>query len=203
MSRYRVTLGLALLSVFAPLSAFAQPARQPQALVVQPLQRSNIEADDRFDLVLIACDARLQTVDYPDVIASEGVVETIAVATVPAAFNRAAAAEKQERVKCFIDALPATFEDVQTAPRHPKWLDVNIAATPPGWTRFKAADDWLKTERTGTIAATPEFNHFVAEGCGDAVFGDREELFQQFIEWQCKQRCTWKRDVPAIETRVA
>ncbi len=190
MSRYQVTLGLALLSVLSPLSALAPPARQPQALVVQPLQRSNIEADDRFDLVLIACDERLQTVDYPDVIAVDGVIETITVATVPAAFNRAGATERHERVKCFTDALPATFEDFHAAQRHPKWLDVNIAANPPGWARFKAADDWLKTKRTTTIAATPEFNHFVAAGCGDTVLGDREELFQQFIEWQRKQRCT-------------
>jgi len=31
----------------------------------------------------------------------------------------------------------------QQPPRHPKWHDVNLAATLPGWPRFEAAQEWL------------------------------------------------------------
>ena len=46
-----------------------------------------------------------------------------------------------------MEALFTKLPEFQKPPRHPKWVEVNLAATVPGWRRFKAAQDWL--DRTG------------------------------------------------------
>jgi hypothetical protein len=36
------------------------------------------------------------------------------------------------------------FAAMEKPPRHPKWHEVNLAASVPGWTRFLAADEQIK-----------------------------------------------------------
>lgn len=81
MRQYQVTLGLAFLSALSSFPAFAQPARQRPAPVIQPLQSGDIRADD------------------PDVIARDGAVKTIAAGIVLAAANRAAHTDRNERLE--------------------------------------------------------------------------------------------------------
>ncbi len=50
-------------------------------------------------------------------------------------------------------------------PRHPKWKDVNLAATVPGWTRWSVAEDMLRKVRQDAVAEAPpasgEFTAFL------------------------------------------
>ena len=44
----------------------------------------------------------------------------------------------------FIERLFTNWEKFQKPPFHPKWRDVNLAATVPGWTRYPVADEILQ-----------------------------------------------------------
>jgi hypothetical protein len=44
-------------------------------------------------------------------------------------------------------ALFTKWEGFQVAPRHPKWRDVNLAATVPGWSRYPLAEQMLQRLR--------------------------------------------------------
>jgi TRAP transporter TAXI family solute receptor len=89
--------------------------------------------------------AELDASQYPALVPAGGSVETIAVGSVMAVYAWTPGQERYNKVARFIDAFFAKFPGFRQAPQHPKWQEVNLAATLPGWTRFPAAEEWLKT----------------------------------------------------------
>ena len=95
--------------------------------------------------------------------------------------------------KRFVEALFTKWDKFQQPPRHPKWRDVNLAATVPGWKRFPAAEDWLRENHVSQAvpAARKKFQQFLATtGRADEAAGsasDHERLFQEFIKWNRQQ----------------
>jgi TRAP-type uncharacterized transport system substrate-binding protein len=88
--------------------------------------------------------ATLNHDDYPELIASGETVGTVAVSTVLIAYGWPKTnVDRYRRVQRFVEAFFPRIADFQRPPRHPKWHDVNLAATLPGWTRFEAAQAWL------------------------------------------------------------
>jgi TRAP-type uncharacterized transport system substrate-binding protein len=82
--------------------------------------------------------------DYPDLIATGETVDTVAVGAVLIAYNWPKTnVDRYRRVQRFVEAFFPRIADFQRPPRHPKWHDVNLAATLPGWPRFEAAQAWL------------------------------------------------------------
>jgi TRAP-type uncharacterized transport system substrate-binding protein len=90
--------------------------------------------------------AELSPAQYPALIPAGGSVETIAVGAVMAVFAWQPGHERYAKVARFIDAFFAKFAAFRQPPQHPKWQEVNLAATVPGWTRFPAAQEWLKAQ---------------------------------------------------------
>lgn len=81
--------------------------------------------------------AYLEAQDYPGLIPSGSRVATIAVPTVLAAYNHARDNDRYRRQARFVDYLFARLENLQKKPGFdPKWKDINLAATVPGWQRF-------------------------------------------------------------------
>jgi TRAP-type uncharacterized transport system substrate-binding protein len=100
--------------------------------------------------------------DYPELIASGETVDTVAVSAVLIAYNwPKTSVDRYRRIQRFVEAFFPRIADFQRPPRHPKWHDVNLAATLPGWTRFEAAQAWLDSHQQaaprspGTAAAAP------------------------------------------------
>ncbi len=93
--------------------------------------------------------------DYPELIAAGETVDTVAVSAVLIAYNwPKTSVDRYRRVQRFVEAFFPRIADFQRPPRHPKWHDVNLAATLPGWTRFEAAQEWLDSHlRTRPPAA--------------------------------------------------
>ncbi|NKE44960.1 TAXI family TRAP transporter solute-binding subunit [Roseomonas frigidaquae] len=81
--------------------------------------------------------SRFTAADYPALV-PEGGIDTIAVGAVLAAYAWPAGSERHRKVSRFIAALNANFDAFLRPPRHPKWREVNLEATVPGWTRFEA-----------------------------------------------------------------
>lgn len=91
--------------------------------------------------------AQFSSTDYPNLVDANEKVETIAVGAVLASFNWERTNDRYRKTAAFTDALFRSAALFQNAPRHPKWKEVNFAATLPGWNRFPAADEWLAANR--------------------------------------------------------
>jgi uncharacterized protein len=87
--------------------------------------------------------ASLSSQDYPGLVHSDQLVETVAVGAVLAAYNWPKNTERYQRVARLVGALFNRLAEFQKSPRHPKWKEVNLAAKLPGWKRFPAATEWL------------------------------------------------------------
>ncbi len=73
--------------------------------------------------------------DYPALVPVGQTVETVAIGSVLAAYNHTNP-ERRERLVRFAKALSLKFESFLRPPRHPKWHDVNLSASVPGWAKF-------------------------------------------------------------------
>lgn len=131
--------------------------------------------------------ARLTAEDYPGLVNKGAAIDTIAVGAVMAVFNWRPGSARYQRVVKFIDAFFFNFEKFQTAPRHPKWREVNLAAKLPGWTRFAPAKQWLaNNQRRPSANLRQDFKQFVAaQGPRTALSQPQlETLFKEFVRWQ-------------------
>ena len=88
--------------------------------------------------------------DYPSLLQGQDRVDTIAVPAVLAVFNfsRAKNTERYVKVSRFIEYVFNRWDTFQHPPYDPKWRDINLAATVPGWTRFSVAEDQLRKMQT-------------------------------------------------------
>jgi uncharacterized protein len=94
--------------------------------------------------------------DYPELIAPGETVDTVAVSAVLIAYNWPKTnVDRYRRVQRFVEAFFPKISFFQQPPRHPKWHDVNLAATLPGWTRFEAAQEWLDAHMTQAAQRPP------------------------------------------------
>jgi uncharacterized protein len=146
--------------------------------------------------------ATLTRDDYPELVASsETSVDTVAVGAVLIAYNWPKTnVDRYRRVQRFVDAFFPKIAEFQKPPRHPKWREVNISATLPGWNRFGAAQEWLDNHRLDAQRSTPSSVQAAAEQ-GAASGGVRPAsgteqpkqtvdpaLFEQFLRWRQQQR---------------
>ena len=87
--------------------------------------------------------ATLTAKQYPGLIDPAKPINTIAAPTMIGAYNWPERSARYARIARFVNVFFTNFKELQHPPRHPKWRDINIAATIPGWTRFKPAQQWI------------------------------------------------------------
>lgn len=130
--------------------------------------------------------SRLTADDYPDLVAADSPVDTLAVGAVMAVYNWDNESYRYRKVERFIDAFFSRFSEFQEAPRHPKWQEVSLTAQVPGWNRFDAADRWLAL-KTADAPIKKEFGAFLADASVDPdslTDSDKEALFAEFLSWR-------------------
>jgi TRAP-type uncharacterized transport system substrate-binding protein len=137
----------------------------------------------------------LTSKDYPTLVPEGQSVDTIAVPAVLAVFNWPKNTDRHRRVERFVENLFTKWEKFREPPRHPKWRDVNLAATVPGWTRWGFAEEMLSRARAKEAAeaqeASGEFAAYVKRSGSDAATltsERRAELFREFVQWRDQQR---------------
>jgi len=115
------------------------------------------------------------------------------VPTVLAVFNWPSDSDRYRRVARFTEAYFAKFSELQRPPFQPKWKEVNVAGTVPGWTRYRAAEEILaKTaavKETNPPQLRADFDSFLTSRAGGRASGsltaaERETLFKEFMQWQ-------------------
>jgi TRAP transporter TAXI family solute receptor len=129
--------------------------------------------------------------EYPTLVPEGRPVDTIAVPAVLAVSNWAKGPDHNRRIGRFVEALFTKWDKFRQPPRHPKWRDVNLAATVPGWNRWSGAEAMLKRLQKDEVqVARNEFSSFLnskspaAAGLTDE---QREALFREFLLWREKQ----------------
>jgi uncharacterized protein len=143
--------------------------------------------------------ATLTHEDYPGLIPAGESVDTVAVGAVLIACNWPKSNwDRYHRVQRFVEAFFPKLGEFQKPPRHPKWREVNLAATLPGWTRFEVAQAWLDANRSVTQTAGQRPQDLrqtaTARPPARAVSGagidtkpdpkDSTALYQEFLRWQ-------------------
>jgi uncharacterized protein len=130
--------------------------------------------------------------DYPDLIAKGQSVDSVSVCAVLIAFNWSRDNVRYRKVAKFVDAFFSKFDEFQKPPRHPKWREVNFAATLEGWHRSPASQAWIdRAKQNPATASRSNFDTFLAQNApsnGTPVSDEqRAELFKAFLEWNKTQ----------------
>jgi TRAP-type uncharacterized transport system substrate-binding protein len=134
-----------------------------------------------------------ETKDYPSLIAQGQKIETIAVPAVLSVFNWPRYSDRYRRIERFAERLFTKWDQFLVAPRHPKWRDVNLGATVPGWTRHVIAEQMLARFYGPSGSAqediSRDFQAFLNRTGTSAPLSqaDRESLFRQFLQWREQQ----------------
>jgi TRAP-type uncharacterized transport system substrate-binding protein len=136
--------------------------------------------------------------DYPTFLPSGGSIDTIAVPSVLAVYNWKQGTDRAQRVNRFVEILFNNFARLQKPPFHPKWRDINLLATVPGWKRYPYAESMLDRLKdastvTGSTAAggspveRQRFNRFLsAQGRTPISDPEREQLYRSYLEWSIR-----------------
>jgi TRAP-type uncharacterized transport system substrate-binding protein len=130
--------------------------------------------------------------DYPGLVPEGTSVDTIAVPAVLAVFNWPKGHDRYRRVARMVESMFTNWEKFRQPPRHPKWRDVNLAATVPGWTRWSVAEEMLRKVRPEEAGADPkvasgDFATFLrSSGATNAnlTAEQRDKLFREYMQWQ-------------------
>src|SRR5262249_48844610 len=87
--------------------------------------------------------AQLSPEDYPNLIPPSTHVDTIAAEAVLASYTGQPATARYPRLSWLVESLSSRTAELQRPPFHPKWQELALTAPVAGWTRFKAAQEWI------------------------------------------------------------
>src|SRR5215472_11965365 len=126
--------------------------------------------------------------DYPELVSRNTPVKTVDVGTVLVAYNWPTKSERHQRVSRFVQAFFANLKEIKG--RRPKWRDFDVSASVAGWTRFPAAEQWLK--KAGLTSEPDKRPAYLDPKQRKALFRDFAEyqkthepaLFREFVEYQ-------------------
>jgi uncharacterized protein len=185
------------------IAAMAFVAGKP-APIFRALRR-----DDNLHLVGVPLDAkvtavyvptRLTTADYPDLVAQDKPVDTVAVGAALYVANLTPDSDRYRNVAAFVDAFFTQFQALLEPGHHPKWSEVNLTAEIPGWRRFPPADQWLKRNAPAVASQSSGgprdlkavFQKFLEErltvsGAQGMTQEQKDQLFGQFQNWLTSQ----------------
>ncbi len=124
--------------------------------------------------------------EYPNLLQGADRIDTIAVPAVLAVYNWPKNSDRYLKVQRFVQYLFTRWDKFQHPPYHPKWRDVNLAATVPGWTRFAPAEDMLQqVEAQHQQQEKVDFQAFLKQQPNAPTNeAEREALFRDFLQWR-------------------
>ena len=173
----------------APVTGFAK-LKAEDGLHIVPLGEDTLTKEQNAKLLKVFLPTKLTSRQYPKLIPEGQVVPSFASGVVLAVYNWKEGSERYRKVARFVEDFFSNFEKLQKPPRHPKWKEVNLAATIPGWTRFKPAEQWLQRAKSaGPTKKNAAFASFLKEsGRGGISEQEKKVLFGKFSEWWSTQR---------------
>jgi uncharacterized protein len=156
-----------------------------------PLTDANLPKDKFANLMQHYVPTALRHEQYPQLIPEGQVVPTVAGSVVLAAYTWPENTDGYRRIANFVRLFFDNIDRFSDPSRHPKWREVNLAATVPGWTRFRAAQEWLdshKSEIAASIDMKRDFERFMHDyqrtsGKRLLTSSEQDALYQEFLTW--------------------
>ena len=109
----------------------------------------------------------LHHADYPNMIPEGKTVSTVYTPTLLAVYAWSPGSARYKRIQKFVDLFFSNINALRNEARHPQWKDVLLETDVRGWTRFAAAEEWLKARRRGlpvlTKSIDSEFLEFLKD----------------------------------------
>jgi TRAP transporter TAXI family solute receptor len=126
--------------------------------------------------------------DYPALIPAGARVDTVAVCAVLVSFNWPGDSVRYAKIAKFVERFFSNFDSFRQPPRHPKWREVNFAATLEGWRRSPLAQSWIDRAKVPTDSASRNhFDAFIAQASASRDTpiseAERADLFRSFLKW--------------------
>jgi TRAP-type uncharacterized transport system substrate-binding protein len=126
--------------------------------------------------------------DYPGLIPEQQTVDTVSVGAVLVANNMVKSEESYQRIARFVPAFFGALSGLAGPRWHPKWSEVNLAASLTQWPRFPAAKEWLdRTLREQTASVQRDFEDFLRvnslDGAPTRSPEARKQLFEEYLKW--------------------
>jgi len=128
--------------------------------------------------------AQLSSADYPNLISSSAPVDTIAGEAVLASYNWQPGSDRYRRLSLLVESLFTHIAQLQRPPYHPKWQELAPLAPVAGWTRFKAAQEWV--DRNAPVASTATTG-VLGSHASEPVPQDDPTLYREFLEWRASR----------------
>ena len=97
----------------------------------------------------------LDAADYPNLIAKDQRIATIAVPTILASYKWRPDSPRYRRVARFVELLFGRIDKLRSSGFDPKWKDVNLRTPAPGLERVQAAQEWLDRSAPNKASAHP------------------------------------------------
>ena len=143
----------------------------------------------------------LSSADYPNLVEPGQTIASIGTSAIMMVYNFKTGTERYAKVARFIDSFLSRLGELQRAPWHPRWQDINVTATVSGWPRFAPVAQWLRSNPAPAVAARGAgrrnlrdlFKAFIDSqvGAGQSeqlLRYNKEELFKRFVAWQKTRR---------------
>jgi len=92
------------------------------------------------------------------------------------AYNWPTGSERYQRVNRFVQAFFAHLKDIKA--RRPRWQDFDVSASVAGWTRFPAAEQWLRKAEL-----FPESDRVTVQARVPLDPKERDAVFQEFADY--------------------
>jgi len=155
------------------------------------LTDANLPKDKFANLMQLYVPATLKHEQYPQLIPDGEQVPTVAGSVVLAVYAWPEHSEGYQRIANFVKLFFDNIDRFADSARHPKWREVNLAATVPGWTRFRPAQEWLDSHKAETAAAIDmkhDFEVFMRDyqkssGKRLLTSAEQDALYQEFLAW--------------------
>jgi TRAP-type uncharacterized transport system substrate-binding protein len=188
-------------TIFSALGVQPEVTTFPQPLALDKLRRGEISAlvyvatkpsrlfqdlrpDENLHFLPITADLSpnypaitITSDDYPELVSKDAPVNTVAVGTVLVTYNWPTKSERYYQINRFVNAFFVRLKDIKA--RRPKWRDFDVSASVGGWTRFPAAEQWLRT-----AGLAPESDKAPVQEQVPLDPKEREALFREFADYQ-------------------
>jgi branched-chain amino acid transport system substrate-binding protein len=160
----------------------------------KPLQWLTQVNDSNLHLVPIDYDrslrddylpAQLTSEDYPNLISDSNPVDTVAGEAVLASYNWQPGSDRYRRLALLVESLFSRMSQLQRPPFHPKWQELAPLAPIAGWTRFKAAQEWV--DRNTPVAAAASASSVTIGARASGPQEDDPALYREFLEWRANR----------------
>ena len=132
--------------------------------------------------------SKLTSEDYPNLIASGAVVDTIAAEAILAAYHWPANNDRYRRLALLVESLFTKLPQLQKPPFHPKWKELSPRVPVEGWTRFEAAQEWLNRTYPTAAGATAATVARSRPGPEIQPISRNDPLYREFLEWRANRQ---------------